>query len=282
MGVTAIVDDMAGRTIRAVASSLVSRRLDLDVAGSEHLPARGPVIIVARHQHHVYDGAALIATVPRRLHVVVALDWARTRFERRLMEWAVRTARWPAVLRDAALAAAPSAYGRHEIAGRVLGAVRAAVALLADGAAVLVFPEGFPNLDPRWTPKRTPDEMLPFRPGFAVVAEIARRRLGFDVPIVPAGIAHAPGVRWRTSLRFGAPLPALPQSALTRLAESRVYALSGLPEPSASALASARIASRSSARHGPSREEAPSGPEPRRDAPRAPSGTRHARARARS
>ena len=224
-----VVEGMAGRTIAAAAARIAARRLDMVVDGLEHVPASGPLLIVARHYHHLYDGVMLLAAVPRRLHIVVALDWARTRRERAVMEWAVGAARWPALLRDDALAAGQqrSAFRRDEVARYRLAAVRLAVRLLAAGAAVLVFPEAYPDVDPRFTPKTRPGEMLPFRPGFAVIRELTRRRTGMKVPIVPAGLAYEPGTRWRAALRFGRALPADAATAtLVRIAERRVAALS--------------------------------------------------------
>jgi putative membrane protein len=222
-----LLETCAGRTIAAVAARIAARRLDLHVEGIEHVPAAGPLLIVARHYHHLYDGVALLAALPRRLHVVVALDWARTRGERAVMEWAVRSARWPALLRDDALARTASAFRQEEAPRYRLRAIRTAVELLVEGAAVVVFPEGYPNVDPRWTPKTTPHEMLPFRPGFATIRRLAAARTGAGVPIVPAGLAYTPGARWKAALRFGAALPAdAAGSRLVDLAERAVAALS--------------------------------------------------------
>jgi putative membrane protein len=223
---------MAGRTIAAAARRIATHRLDLAVHGLEHVPTRGPVLIAARHHHHLYDGVALLTAVPRRLHVVVALDWARTRCERAVMEWAVSAARWPALLREDALVATggTSAFDPREVARYRLAAVRLAVDLLAEGAAVVVFPEGYPDVDPRFTPKTRRGEMLPFRPGFATIRDLVRRRTGGDVPIVPAGLGYEPGPRWRAVLRFGPALPAhAPRGPLVRIAERRVAALSTDP-----------------------------------------------------
>jgi putative membrane protein len=229
-----LLEAVAGRTIAAVAARIASRRLDLRVEGVEHVPAVGPVLIVARHYHHLYDGVALLAALPRRLHVVVALDWARTRVERAVMEWAVETARWPALLRDDALArisagGSASAYRPDESQRYRLRAIRTAVDLLVEGAAVVVFPEGYPNVDPRWSPKTGPDAMLPFRPGCATIWRLATKRAGTAVPVVPAGLAYTAGARWRATLRFGAALPLDGMGAsFLRLAEHSVAALSGM------------------------------------------------------
>ena len=51
------------RDVLALAASdslLVMRRVDLQVEGLDHIPATGPVMIAARHYHHLYDGPALI------------------------------------------------------------------------------------------------------------------------------------------------------------------------------------------------------------------------------
>jgi putative membrane protein len=223
----AIVSTMAGRTIAAVAARIAARRLDLTVSGLEHVPAAGPVVIVARHYHHLYDGVAILSAVPRRVHVVVGLDWARTRGERVVMEWAVRAARWPALLREDAFGRQRSAFHPGEAPRYRMAAVRLAVDLLANGAAVLVFPEGYPDVDPRFTAKTRLGQMMPFRPGFAIMRNLARRRVHGEVPIVPAGLAYEPGPRWQAALRFGPALPAdMATAPLVRLAERRVAALS--------------------------------------------------------
>jgi 1-acyl-sn-glycerol-3-phosphate acyltransferase len=234
---TTIAQRATGATIRTAARLLAARDLVLTVEGEEHLPPTGPLLIVARHHHHLYDGVALLAAVPRLLHLLVALDWARTGVERAVLEWATRSARWPGLLRqdalevDASVHPTPrrSAYCVDEVPRYRLRAIREAVALLVEGAALVVFPEGYPNVDPRWTPKRRPDEMLPFRPGFALVARLARQRTGVEVPIVPAGLTYRPGPRWETMLRFGAPLTwgmDTPAGLLAQAAHRRVAALS--------------------------------------------------------
>ena len=42
---------------------------DLTVEGDDYLPRQGPLIVAARHYHHLYDGVALMATVPRPMHI---------------------------------------------------------------------------------------------------------------------------------------------------------------------------------------------------------------------
>ena len=84
-GAGTLTTRLAGRFIR-VACRLLVQRIDLRVEGVEHIPASGPVVIAARHFHHLWDGCALIAASPRPLHVVVALDWLHQPVGRRLMD----------------------------------------------------------------------------------------------------------------------------------------------------------------------------------------------------
>jgi putative membrane protein len=173
----------------------------------EHLPRHGPLLIASRHAHHLYDGCLLLAVVPRPLHLLVALDWVATRRDRRVMEWACHTAQWPVVLRAERLQPrGHSTYGGAD-AGRYLRrAVRDAVTLLRAGRALALFPEAYPTVDSHATPQAGGDALLPFRPGFIRIVEMAQRDGRTRVPIVPAGVSYRPGRRWQATLRFAAPL----------------------------------------------------------------------------
>jgi putative membrane protein len=238
-----VIADVSTGFVRSIAAVMARRRLVLRVEGREHVPADGPVLLVARHVHHLHDGVALLAAVPRPVHVMVALDWVRTRAGRRLMETATGLARWPVVLRGDALVPGPDghprntggAYRRAEAPAHHLRGMRAGFRLLTTGRALAVFPEAYPNVDPGWTPKRSFDELLPFRPGFAALAAWARDRCGLAVPIVPTGLHFrwvAP--RWAVTVRFGDPLALGARTdgaALVAEAQRRVAELSDLRPP---------------------------------------------------
>jgi len=203
-------DLVAWRFLRTATRTLAARRLDLTVEGQEHVPTSGPVLIAARHYHHLYDGVALVSTLDRPVHIVVGLDWVQSPLGQRVMNLACGAARWPVVHR-------PDALDRVDVAERVASAremtrlLRRATNDTADllraGRAVIVFPEGYPNIDPGFTPKRG-DEFLPFQPGAIRLARVAQASGAGVVPILPAGFQYnqtAPG-RWRVVLRFGPPL----------------------------------------------------------------------------
>jgi len=99
-----IVEWATDKAMRLIALLLTGRRLKTVVAGGlEHVPSRGPALLVARHYHHLFDGLALFAALKRRFHIVVTLDWAESRATKLLMYSLNRLARWPMVLRVDAL-----------------------------------------------------------------------------------------------------------------------------------------------------------------------------------
>jgi putative membrane protein len=187
------MNDMPWRSMRAAARAGLPRKVELTVEGAEHLPASGPVVIAARHYHHLYDGAAFLASIPRPVHIVVTVDWVKEGLGRRGLEAACRSARWPAVVRT----------DEHRNRAILRKAAQDSVQLLREGRVLLVFPEGYPTIDPNPTPKQSDDEILPFRDGFVRFARMAERSGVPSVPIVPAGLRYERGSHWRLTIRYG-------------------------------------------------------------------------------
>ena len=218
---------LAWATLRAVCRAAM-RRVDARVEGLEHLPATGPAIIAARHYHHFYDGAALLTLAPRPMRILVTLDWAENPAVQRAMAAACQAAGWPVVPRAFRLPP-PALAGAARHALRA--ATRQSVALLRAGRMLLVFPEGYPTIDPSNTPKSRDDEILPFQPGFLRFASLAERAGQTRVPIVPAGLEYARGERWRLTVRFGEPATIVPGVSLEQQVnaiERQVRWLSGI------------------------------------------------------
>jgi putative membrane protein len=218
---------IAEYAIRA-ACRLATRRISLRVEGLEHLPATGPAIIAARHFHHFYDGCALVALVPRPLKILVTLDWMKNAAGLRLMQCACQIAKWPVIVRSDSQAPHDRATAARR---QLLPATRACVDLLRAGQLVLVFPEGYPNIDPSFTPKSADEAMLPFRSGFLRFAALAEQDGVARVPIVPVGFEYQRGDRWRVTVRFGRPVTRLPEVDFQDqvfVIEEQVRRLSGL------------------------------------------------------
>jgi len=206
-----MMDVISWRVLRRAGSMALSRQATIRVEGIEHVPERGPVLIAARHFHHLLDGCALVHAVDRPLHIVVGLDWVEGRLSRRVMESLCRAARWPIVLRpDHPLRPAATSPEATEFRGRerrtaLRASARETASLLGEGRGVIVFPEGYPNIDPSFTPK-SGNEFLPFQPGFVRYARIAERAGAGPVPIIPAGFSYTRAPEsgwWEIILRFG-------------------------------------------------------------------------------
>lgn len=193
--------------MRLIARGLAAGRLQTIASGVENIPAQGPALLVARHYHHLFDGLALFAAIPRPFHVVVALDWVRNRRTRYFMATINRIARWPVVLRGDALDRNDHPQRRlftpQDVIRYQRRAIREAVDLLAQGRLLVVFPEGYPNVDPTFTPKKDTQEFLPFKSGFVTILDRAERRLGLSVPVVPVGLRYEKSKPWIAYIRFG-------------------------------------------------------------------------------
>jgi 1-acyl-sn-glycerol-3-phosphate acyltransferase len=182
--------------------ALGSKTSSVRVEGLENIPATGPVMLVARHFHHLLDGAVIVRYVPRPVHIVVGLDWTANASERAWMERACRAVHWPIVLRPATLGER-AGYARHEFTRYMRAALRDTTALLRAGRVVLTFPEGYPNVDPAFTRKANDDAFLPFAPGYQRMIALAERDAAVRVAVVPVGFHYTRGKRWSIAARFG-------------------------------------------------------------------------------
>ncbi len=117
------------QAIRLGARALAAGRVEMAVTGLEHIPTDGPVLLVARHYHHFFDGVVLLVSIPRPIHILVTLDWAKNSYARRL------------VTRGKVFTAAAIRRSQRS-------ALSDSVALLTQGRVLVVFPEGYPNIDP--------------------------------------------------------------------------------------------------------------------------------------
>jgi uncharacterized membrane protein/1-acyl-sn-glycerol-3-phosphate acyltransferase len=224
--------------VRQGSCALVRHKVEVVVEGLEYVPHSGPVVIVARHFHHLYDGCVLMKAVPRPLHILVALDWVQKRWMRGGMERACALAGWPTLLRverfnkhtgKASSMEKHGTYSSDEVRGYLRRATRASVQLLRTGEVLVVFPEAYPNIDPAFTPKDNIDAFLPFRPGFVKLVEMAERDGRTKAAIVPAGLTYVENGRWHATLRFGPAIfrdDYIDSAQLVQTIERRVHELS--------------------------------------------------------
>lgn len=214
---TSIFKRISAGVLRKGSLMIARRKVIVEVEGLENVPGTGPVLIVARHFHHLYDGCVLMRAVRRRLHIFVALDWVQKHWLRSFMESVCALADWPVMLRAEQLRESTAqrsktvsgAYSLNEARAYLRHAMEDSVRLLRNGEALVVFPEAYPDIDPHNTPKVETRTFLPFRPGFARLVEMAERDERTNIAIVPAGLTYVQNGRWHVTLRFG---PALSRS----------------------------------------------------------------------
>ena len=214
---------------------VLSRQATLTITGGEHIPRTGPCVLVARHYHHLLDGCALYQATSRPVHILVGLDWTGTGMVRRGMELLCRTVDWPIVMRTDALDREDATPERRAEARRLMReAMRQSIDLLDAGEVLVMFPEGYPIVDPHAaTPREHPDGMVPFQPGVMRLVAMAERRLGRSIPMVPVGFQYdaVDDDRWTIDMRIGPPLvrsEAASDGDLLRRLEATVRDLSGV------------------------------------------------------
>jgi glycerol-3-phosphate O-acyltransferase / dihydroxyacetone phosphate acyltransferase len=163
---------MGYRLVRRLARLLLAlfyRRIE--IVGLDRLPATGPLIVAANHQNALVDPALLLATLPRRLRPVAKAPL----FGYPVLGWLLR------------LAGAIPVHRRQDPgsdAARNAEMFAAATATLAGGGAVLIFPEGVSQAEPR---------LMPLRTGAARMV-LATPAGGVRPTLLPVGLVfHEPG-----------------------------------------------------------------------------------------
>ena len=144
----------------------------IEVVGTERLPARGPLIVAANHQNALVDPLLLIAAIPRRLVPLAKAPLFRLPVIGALARWA-----------GAIPVERPQDAPGQPVDNEAMFAQ--AVARLRQDAAILIFPEGVSQPDPK---------LMPLRTGAARLLLQAEAATGGPVTLVPVGIVyHEPG-----------------------------------------------------------------------------------------
>ena len=187
----------------------------IEVVGSERVPARGPLIVAANHQNALVDPLLLMAAIPRRLVPLAKAPLFRLPLIGALARWA----------------GAIPVERPQDAPGQPVGNAamfEQAVARLRQDAAILIFPEGVSQPDPK---------LMPLRTGAARLLLQAAAATGRPVPLVPVGLVyHEPGAfrLGRAWVLIGDPVPTAdclllharePEAAARQLTERLAQAL---------------------------------------------------------
>lgn len=156
------------RFVRGLARLLLRTQYRrVEVGGTEHVPADGPVVIVANHQNSLVDPMVLLHASPRCAAPLAKAPLFKHPLLKRLLE-AVRAV---PVFRPQDLKENEGRGARANLA-----TFRACGERLKEGGSILLFPEGVSQPQPK---------LMPIRTGAARIALDVRA----PVTIVPAGIS---------------------------------------------------------------------------------------------
>lgn len=64
-----LLNRITGQIIRLGARALAAGQIKITAVGLEPIPENGPVLLIARHYHHLFDGVVLLLSIPRPLHI---------------------------------------------------------------------------------------------------------------------------------------------------------------------------------------------------------------------
>jgi glycerol-3-phosphate O-acyltransferase / dihydroxyacetone phosphate acyltransferase len=165
---------------------------DTQVVGLERVPAAGPLIVAANHPNALIDVLVIGRTLPRRL----TLTGKATLFANPVLRWLLTSVGFVPLQRAKDLTAA----GQPANPARNREAFRAVLDALADGRAVLIFPEGISHDAPSIAPLKT---------GAARMALQARDERGLRaVRVLPVGLSYERkwATRSRVVLEIGEPV----------------------------------------------------------------------------
>ncbi|HSR96461.1 MAG TPA: lysophospholipid acyltransferase family protein [Kofleriaceae bacterium] len=175
----------------------------IEVVGLENIPATGGVVFAGNHPNSMIDPILIIATCGRKVHFA-AKD---VLFKGRLMRGLLRGLGAVPIHRrhdhdgDAARSAAAPAGGPGEATGAVdnEAAFAAMFAVLAEGAAIGIFPEGLSH---------DSSQLARLKTGAARLALGGAHRAGAPLAIVPCGLTfiHPKRFRSRVLVQYGPPI----------------------------------------------------------------------------
>ena len=168
-----------GRMIIAPLARIVYRPR---VEGKGHVPRTGPVIFASNHLSFI-DSIAIPVAAPRPVHFLAKSSY----FEKPASRWFFT-----------AIGAIPVQRGAGQAALDALDQQRA---LLDEGSAVALYPEGTRSLDGRLYKGRTGVAFLALQTGAPVVPV---GLIGTD-KVMPVG-AKKPSLKHRVTVKFGTPL----------------------------------------------------------------------------
>ncbi len=181
---------MLRRLVQTIAFRLVRLFYSkIEVHGRDNLPADCPVVFVLNHPNGVLDPVLLMIALDRP----VTFLSKSTLFAYAMSGWAAETFGALPVFRKRDLGKRGGAKDADDMAARNEATFARCRALLRDGRAMALFPEGTTHSEP---------ELLPLRTGAARIALSAEAETewAMDLQMVPVGLWYENKTRFRTTV----------------------------------------------------------------------------------
>jgi 1-acyl-sn-glycerol-3-phosphate acyltransferase len=174
------------RIARRLAKLVIYRKFAVIVTGQEKIPHTGPVLIAPRHFDGDHDPSLMLAITTRRVFFLAATDFVNDGFRYKMIKFFHRK------LGAASIDRMDSFYNRTNRNPRLqyLNAGYKIVNLLLLGQAVIIFPEGWPDIDSHKTLKDDANYVPGVQKGALDYVHLAQKRQRFPIPIVPVGIRY--------------------------------------------------------------------------------------------
>ena len=168
--------------MRGLAKLQLFRKFKLIVTGEENIPPTGPVILAPRHFHGDYDRHVMYAITHRRIFLLGATDFLKDGIQLKMGKYLYEKMGVVPINRPDSIFEKPSSG--------MMAAFKSIVRLLMLGQAVVIFPEGWPNVDSHWTRKTAQDDVIEVKAGLFHFIDYVQKKKGIMVPIVPIGIRY--------------------------------------------------------------------------------------------
>ncbi len=168
--------------VRGIAKLNLYRKYKVIVTGQEHVPPSGPVILASRHFHGDFDLSLMLSIIHRRIFFLGATDFLKEGVQMRVVRLVYEKMGAVPINRPDSIFQKPSTG--------LIAAYKSIVRLLMLGQAVMIFPEGWPNIDSHWTRKTEQDDVIEVKAGLFHFIDYVQKKKGVLVPIVPIGVRY--------------------------------------------------------------------------------------------
>ena len=95
-----LFEQITCQTMRLGARALAAGRVEMAATGLDHIPKDGPVLLVARHYHHLFDGVVLLSFNATSDPYLGDFGLGEKHLHPTFNDLATTMARWPVVLRS--------------------------------------------------------------------------------------------------------------------------------------------------------------------------------------